>query len=400
MTVRERNLKSVTARSSGRVRVAWLHTAIPSYRVPFLQRLAERSELEVDCFHGEGREGYNVTSVGRELPTGSVWVRNIFWPFGGGRVLWQTAFWKIVRGRYDVVVCSESVHNMTVWALRLAQAWAGFRLVLIGYGYRPETFQGRLSPLRDSARMDLIRAADAILVYTERGRQTLLDEGVEPEKLFNYSNTLDTEMLMNHAANVDPGTVTSLRQRYGLEQGRTLLYVGRLAPVKQVPSLLAAVRQLNERGTACQLLVIGEGHESEALRASASDLPNVHFLGAIYDERELAHYFMTADLLVMPGRVGLTCVHGFAYGVPVVTSRHDVEQSPEFDYVDSGYNGVIVDKPEAELYAQTVEALLADKARLAQLSRGALQTAETLSMRNMVEQFSAAMTYSARVVTG
>ena len=50
-------------------------------------------------------------------------------------------------------------------------------------------------------------------------------------------------------------------------------------------------------------------------RAAALDL--VGDLGSIYDEIELAPWFLTADAFVYPENIGLSILHAFGYGLPV-----------------------------------------------------------------------------------
>ena len=125
-------------------------------------------------------------------------------------------------------------------------------------------------------------------------------------------------------------------------------------------------------------------------------MENVHLLGPIYDERELAKIFLVSDLLVIPGRVGLTCVHGFCYGVPIITTAHGVEQSPEFEYVKHEENGYLVSEPRAELYSDIIAYLLNNPHKLNKMRINARQTAQSLTMTNMVSEFINAVKYVVR----
>ena len=376
-------------------RVAWLQMSVPSYRMPFFKKLAQRDRVDVTCFHGESKDGYGAPSVGHDLPVKSVWVKNYFWPFGGSRAAWQSGLGTLLKGRFDVVVCLESVHNASVWALWGLRKVFGFRFVLVGYGYRPQQTGRLVSTLRDKARMTLLSSADAIIVYTERGRDACVEAGLPGEKIFVNSNTVDTEELRRAGERVCPQDLEAVRETYGLNGRRVLLYVGKLLPVKRPDVLIEAARKLCAQDAPFHLLIIGDGPAREALEAQAAGLPNVTFLGAIYDEEELAKYFMVSDLLVVPGRVGLTCVHGFSYGVPVLTSKRGVEQSPEYDYIVDGENGVLVEEPDAELYAEAIQRTLQDDATLRGLKAGAERSAASLSMSHMVDQFVSAICYAA-----
>ena len=376
------------------VKVAWLSNVIPNYRLPFLTRLAQRREIEIVCLHGESKKGFTAESVGKNLPVEGVWVQNYYWPLGGKRLIWQTAVLPIIKGNFDVVICIESVHNLTTWVLWSLRKLFGFRFVLIGYGYRPQQTSVFVAKVRDLARMLLLRSADAILVYTREGKEACVAAGLEADKIFVSYNTLDTEKLAALSQKVTEADLAELCSEYGLHDRAVLLFVGKIVAEKRLDVLLDAVRELNSKGERVSLLIIGDGHERKVLEEKAKDITDVFFLGAIYDELELARYFELAELLVIPGRVGLTCVHGFSHGVPVVTSKGGVEQSPEFAYIVHGENGILLDTPSPHLYATEILAVLRDEQRLNDLKVGAFKAASSLGMQPMVEEFVKAVNHA------
>jgi len=88
-----------------------------------------------------------------------------------------------------------------------------------------------------------------------------------------------------------------LRQRWGAPDGvPVLLYVGRLAPEKNVPLALqafAAVRRLHPRA---QMVVVGDGPWRARLQAQ---YPMVHFAGVQRGDALATHY-ASADLFLFP----------------------------------------------------------------------------------------------------
>jgi len=388
------------ARSSAPVpplAVAWLHPVIPNYRVPLLQRLAKVPGLKVTSFYGAGNTEFSPPSATSGLTTiDAREVKSYPWPMKGERTLWQAAWYELCRGPYDVIVCQETIHNLTNWALWATRGWHKKKLVFYGYGYRPDQLATGLRDIRDRVRKIFLTSADALIVYTNRGREECCRAGIESEKIFVCGNTLDTEALIPLAQ--DPRVIVGagvLRERLQLGGRPVLIYVGRLVPEKRLDVLLHTLRQLCATMTPePALLIVGEGASLPQVREQAKEMPNVHFLGPIYDDYELAKVFLVADLLVIPGRVGLTCVHGFCYGVPVVTTLRQVEQSPEFDYIQHEKNGYVVSEPRVELYQEALTTLLRDKRRLRAMKTHAYQTAQSLTMSTMTTQFVAAVRHS------
>lgn len=354
------------------------------YRLPFLERFAEAGGASMTVWHGNSPRGIGAPQLELgDLPVEDRRVRNIFWPGGQHRVIWQRGAMRVLRSESNVIVCAEVVHNLTIWLIALFHRFFGKRLVLRGYFYRP----GRQSRVKGLARRLLHRLADTYIAYSERGRTSLLTEGVPADRVFVSQNTLDTEALQELAKEVDREEVEELRARLGHAGERVLLYVGKLIPPKRVDTAIAALRMIDD----ASLIVVGDGYMRDDLERDAADLP-VRFVGAIYDEPELAVYFGLADLLLLPGRVGLTCVHGFANGVPCVTTVETaVEQSPEYDYIADGYNGLILPDARPETHASAIRRLLEDHSRLERLRAGARETATQLSMDVMVREYERAV---------
>jgi hypothetical protein len=80
----------------------------------------------------------------------------------------------------------------------------------------------------------------------------------------------------------------------------------------------------------------------------------------------------------------------------ITTSERLVSQSPEYDYVEDGYNAVTVDELSAAAFGSAMSDLLHDGPRLARLAEGARSTADGLGMDKMVLGFLRAVDYAMR----
>ena len=95
----------------------------------------------------------------------------------------------------------------------------------------------------------------------------------------------------------------------GSYPGPVLLYVGRVAPEKNLPQFLDAAVPGHK-------VVVGDGPDLEALRKR---YPEVTFLGALTGEA-LARAYCSADVFVFPSRTdtfGLVLIEALACGLPV-----------------------------------------------------------------------------------
>lgn len=379
--------------SENPLRVAWIMTRdIRPYRVPMLQRLADRTDVIVDVFHGPSKKGSGAPVLPPDLSAIGLRVsglKGIQWPFGRRTIAWLFGTWRILADEYDVIICQETVNNFSVWAFSLLHRLFGKKLILHGWGYRPAVAnRGPIARLRHAARWLLLRTADALLTYTDRGRASCVELGITPDRVFVSGNTLDVERLAAIESEVSVDEIQALREPTAADDGIVLLFVGRVQRAKRIDVLVEAVQRIRRSGRACKLYVIGDGPDRQDLEDLAGGSDDIEFLGAIYDERVLVPYFLASDLLVIPGRVGLTCVHAFSHGLPVITTTDRiVAQTPEYDYVIDRKNGIIVDELSPDLYAEVITHLLRSPSAPITLREGARETAEHLTMDRMVEGF-------------
>ena len=101
----------------------------------------------------------------------------------------------------------------------------------------------------------------------------------------------------------------------------------------------------------------------------------------------MVRYAALCSVILNPGLVGLSVLDGFALGMPMVTC--DLPgHGPEIEYLIDGQNGVVLPADTlAADYGGCVAGLLGDVESLKQLSAGALKSAETYTVEEMVNRF-------------
>jgi glycosyltransferase involved in cell wall biosynthesis len=139
----------------------------------------------------------------------------------------------------------------------------------------------------------------------------------------------------------------------------TIVFVGRLSPEKNVAALLAAVKELGERGRRTRLLIVGDGEERERLETLAGNygLGNITFIGRLANFRIIASRFLGADVLVLPSkeeRQGKVLLEAMACSVPVVAARAGGIPS----VITHGENGLLFDPNSPVELANALEDVL------------------------------------------
>lgn len=171
----------------------------------------------------------------------------------------------------------------------------------------------------------------------------------------------------------DPAARAELRQRYGLGDRPTILCLSRLVPRKGQDVLLIAMRWIRERIPGAVLVIAGSGPYEDKLRGFAESLglaDDVVFTGRV-PAAELAAHHTIADVFAMPARtrgagldvegLGIVYLEASATGVPVVAGMSG--GAPET--VLEGETGRVVDGRRADLVAEAIADILADRDRAA-----------------------------------
>ncbi|UVT14503.1 MAG: glycosyltransferase family 4 protein [Nitrospira sp.] len=272
-----------------------------------------------------------------------------------------------------------------LWAKRkrVCKTWIWW-----GHGYN---FQAKLRPsvvttIKEILKGFMTRGGDGLITYTVKGADYWRDRGVPQGWAIPYYNTIDVEELHRAHAELSKAQRMDLRRKLMLEGKHVLLFLGRLYAEKKADFLLEAFAILKKSYPDVALLIIGDGEERNRLQHMARDLElqDVHFFGEIVDPKETAAYCSLSDLLVIPGLVGLAIVHGFAFGLPLVTTDFP-GHSPELDYLTER-NGVIT-RMDTLHYAEAIGVLLSSPDRLEAMKHSALVQSDTLKLEYSVRRF-------------
>jgi glycosyltransferase involved in cell wall biosynthesis len=319
-----------------------LEQELPHYRAPVFAALAEHLQEELVVCSGKTPASSYHTTVAEELLPFHHRVLKTWWI--GGERLYAQAYWQAFAtfGRPDAVIVRHSARNLTLLPLIWTCKSRGIPVVVWGQGYsRNRAFRPQ-SNLLDRLHLRIIRLADAYVCYTEEIRQEIA-QYAPAERLFVATNTLDTRSLFAVRQALEAEGKDNVKQRLELARRYYLSFAGRLQPRKQVPYLLEVYQILKHHyRTDIGLLLIGPGDlDYFRRRITEAGLEDVHLTGFLPLE-DAGEYLFAADVMVIPGWLGLAVNHAFVFGLPVVSQRfgeHLTGHAPEAAYVQHGQTG-------------------------------------------------------------
>jgi glycosyltransferase involved in cell wall biosynthesis len=335
--------------ASGRVRVAFFNPIFPHYRGALLRELQSSSTAEFAFFADTHAAASRIPTLDlSKLPqfkrTPVVWL-----PFG---ILWQAGLvTAALSGEYDTYIIHGDAHWASSWIGAALARLRGKRVLLWTHGWtRPDR------GIRKLTRAAFYRLAHGLLLYGDRARDIGIAQGFAPGRLFVMYNSLDFEAQQRHRESITDMDSFALRQElFGSHRTPVLLANARLTERKRFDLLIDAARLLTNAGQPVNLLIVGDGPERRRLEAQAkSEGVRAVFVGACYDEQQVARYFACANVTVSPGDVGLTCMHSLAYGTPVITHDDANDQMPEWEAIVPGSTGALFKKGSAQDLARTI----------------------------------------------
>jgi glycosyltransferase involved in cell wall biosynthesis len=245
------------------------------------------------------------------------------------------------------------------------------------------------------------RSADALVFYDLATRDAYAADGFKPEKLFVAINCLDHSEIEVARKNwlAAPERLREFRQKSGLGAGPVVLFVSRLLPANRVDLLVEATGRLSKRIPGLKTVIVGNGDREKArLKALAESVratDNVVFVDGIYDELKLAPWFLVADVFCYPANIGLSLIHAFWYGLPVVTSDRLSVQNPEIVALNPGVNGLCYEHGNVASLAGALESMIVDRELRRAMSQAARQTVEKrFTIPQMVDGLEAAVRFA------
>lgn len=365
------------------MRVAIIHPWFPQYRAGFFDRLVDRCAAEgidLTIFHGdcppEWRDRNDEGSSERfvRLPTR-------FIPVGGRSLSYKSLGEFTRRGPFDLVVLEQAVRSLETYRLLLA----GVPLAYWGHG---RTYTVAVSPLQERLKQWLTRGGRWFFGYTAGGVDAVVAAGFPRSRTTVVQNCIDTSALAELVAAVTPAELAAFNSAHDL-RGKTALFLGGIDESKRIGFLVKAAEAAHRLDPDFRLLIAGAGAEQALAHAAAVRHPFVTCLGSVFGA-EKGLVMRAADVIAMPGRVGLIAVDSFAARTPIVTTDWPWH-APEFEYLESGINAVITADDADEFAAGLIRAL-GDGSGLSAMATACGEAAAVFTEQAMLENFVTGLT--------
>jgi alpha-1,6-mannosyltransferase len=165
-----------------------------------------------------------------------------------------------------------------------------------------------------------------------------------------------------------------------------LLYVGRLAPEKNLTVLAGMMEALSHESRDYRLIVVGDGIERQRLEAEAARRAprKIAFLGHIGNRKHLARIYANSDLFTHPNQnepFGIAPLEAMASGLPLIAPDSGGVKS----YADDSNSFLVTGS--AESFAEAVRTAMATPELRRVKAEGARLTAKRFSWPVVTDSF-------------
>jgi glycosyltransferase involved in cell wall biosynthesis len=366
----------MTTRFSGKLAIQ--QRVLTPYRAAFFEALATACDGGLSVCAGLPRPEESIAVTDSLLVARYSFARNLHLFRGPLYLCYQHGLLRWLSDwNPDALIVEANPRYLTIpasvrWMKQRGRPVLGWGLGARPPSVSPHCFQKWGERQRGALRLSFLRRFDALLTYSRRGADEYAALGFPADKIFVAPN----------AAALRPTRPAPSRPPV-FDGQPNVLFVGRLQARKRVDLLLQACVVLPEN-LRPRLVIVGDGPERATLEALAKTIyPPAEFPGAKHGA-ELAAYFSTADLFVLPGTGGLAVQDAMSYGLPVIMGQGDGTND---DLVRAG-NGWQVPPDDPDALTETLRAAFLDVARLRKMGAESYRiVAEEVNLEKMVEVF-------------
>lgn len=224
---------------------------------------------------------------------------------------------------------------------------------------------------------------DATLVPTLTLQDGLLQEGYKAVHV--VARGVDTRLFSPQRRSA------ALRAQWGVGDDEPVaIYVGRLAPEKNLPLVLRAFEAMAASAPGARLVLVGDGPARRALQAKYPQ----HVFAGMRTGEDLASHYASADIFLFPSLTetfGNVTVEAMASGLAVVAYDYAAAAQLILD----GENGRVAPFDNAEAFVEASCRVVEDPLQRAAMRLRARESIERLDWNNIVGDFAGVLARTA-----
>lgn len=367
------------------MKVAIITNIITAYRQGFYDRLLSNKDFEVTVYCNDHIKGTNLQSIHDRYKERVKIVSHI--GLNNEKIGFQfLPILEIIKS-HDIIFLDgnpRTLSNLLIGFIALFLRNTKVVMWTMAHSYGANKFAENL-------RLKWTSIYRNIFVYTDKEVNTLRKKGFNKQNIIGMNNGLDQRKIDAQILMWNDSSIVSWKKEKKLDRNLILLSVARLVPKNKFQLMIRALPSLVKIIPDVKWIIVGDGEEKNFLVALAKEL-NVEkyilFAGSIFSEEDLAPYFLSSQLFIHPSSVGLSIMHAFGYGLPVIVDDVEGMHGPEYGAFRNNETGKNYDCNNSEDLAQKIADIAQQPAVLEEMKKKVIRIArEEYNVDIMVSRF-------------
>jgi glycosyltransferase involved in cell wall biosynthesis len=367
-----------------KIKIAIVINMMPSYRAGFYDELFSNKNIEATVYCHTPPNGSSLRPIHQNYGS-QVKVCNAKY-YGNDVVVISKLPWTKLLLKYDIVIVEGNpryiVHALLATTLRLL----GKPVILwtMAHSYRDRAFSQWI-------RIKWTKIFKNILVYSDKEVSYLRKLGFIKNKIVGINNGLNQKKIEQEISLWTESSLVNWKNKNNLENKTILLSCARLESKNKFHQFAEVLPNILLEFPNVVWCIIGAGSDESAIINAVkknSVESNVRLLGSIHEESLLAPWFLSAYLMIHPAAIGLSILHSYGYGLPVITHSNASHHGPEFAVFEEGITGVSFGESNVNELLDTVLRQLRDVANQQKMKKSCREVAQfKFNTSKMAETF-------------
>jgi glycosyltransferase involved in cell wall biosynthesis len=245
-------------------------------------------------------------------------------------------------------------------------------------------------PLLKKMEFFIIKKMNYVFVTTVDLKKTLIDQGINKEKIFIIPNAINIKLF---SMKISRNLIEKEMNKFDLvDSDFVMLFVGRLTETKGIWFLLNSLNDIITESPEIKLLIIGQGEleKNISIFIKSNNLSNnIKVLGSV-DNNKLPLYYNIADIFVFPTHFeGFPAVilEAWACGTPILSTKVPGIQT----LITNKVNGLLIQKDNKKELINSINLLKKDYYVRQKLKNNGLEIVKRYSEQNIKTMDKSAM---------
>lgn len=365
-------------------KIAIVTNIIPSYREGFYNKLLKNEDTDITIYCQKNIPNTKLKTIHDKYSKNVVVVK--FIDFSNEKINIQfLPFFKILKN-YDTVFIDGNPRYFSHFILaNLFRFLKPDKVILWSmiHSYKANSFT-------ENIRLNWTKKFKRVFTYNDKEVELFKEKGYNGICI-GMNNGLDQEKIENVIEKWPNEKLLEWQKENSVYGKKVILSCTRLIQKNELDKFLERFQEVLNGIPDVKWYIIGDGDQRQNLERIVDEKglrENVFFLGEIYEEEKLAPWFLTASVMIHPAAIGLSILHAYGYGLPIITHSDYRFHGPEFSALVEGQNSITYEKDDYHNLVEKVIFCLENEQMTEQLGLNAKKTVqEKFNVNKMVERF-------------